>query len=724
MGFLKIGFKLINLVLAAFLATAALGTQKTISFYSSAGTVPHVLKALRARTGTKLICDPGLATQVLIIDVQDVRESDLLNRIAETLKAEWQNTREGKLLIRTKGVIKTLAQHEKDLRKKNLQDFVDKEKIKTAAFSNYNDQTASQAFARKLDWDSPDHHNRTYEEYEKLQIDNPAGRLLEKIIAGLSVDDLASMEPTERLVFTNDPTPAQKGLPFTAASALATFADEQATYAETVSTQKPQYVRLGENNFGIYSPDQEPVHPYGPLASNPQYLFLVVKRAGYENQWRNFLDEYRFTLFVSDGKGLLLSRSEMSTQLPNTTSKPDPSLLKVDGNIEFSPLSQELAHAVTRAWQQTPQLVPLSDSAKAILRAPDVHDPLETAVTDCFKSLAESEKLNLIANPPDSMMEAAATLATQAASVKRFVQLTHEMGLDLKLDSGWLEATPTSPIDTANSQVDRSVLRRLLDRIDEEHRLTLDNLATFIAHTNCTFEQTLATPYLELVHPNFMVGLGDRSSFDSRAMRIFGLLTDEQKQTLAEGRSLVYEGLSPDVQEQLTAFLYWVQKPRMTLKNGELGYSPDAPFLTGVARDPTVCDGNGIPGAATLAGYPTDTQIVLGARDNPSMSRIDEQNPDDLGRNIWVRKNRPDDGPQNIPSKFWVGVKRRWNLRFTYYPNLYFEMQLDDINYDPSLSLSYDQLPKGFRDKVEASESSYGPQPAVQSTSSPAENPQ
>ncbi|HEY3781917.1 MAG TPA: hypothetical protein VGL56_12600 [Fimbriimonadaceae bacterium] len=712
-----------NLLMVGGLTTAALGGQKTIDFYSPAATVPHILKALRAYTEKDLICDPGLANQVLVVDVHNVAVSELIRRIAETLKAEWKDTREGKLLIRTRTKTKSLADHEKDLRKKSLQDFIDKERAKTAAFMTYDDDTASQALKRGLDFESPNNKDRSYAGYQKIQNDNPAGRLLERIIAGLSADDLAAMEPTERLVLTNDPTPAQKALPSEAASALESFASEQATYAETISTQSPQYANMRLDDFGIYSPDQEPIHPFGPLVSNPQYLFLVVKRAGYQNQWGNFLDQYNFTLFVSDGKGLLLSRSEISTQLANSTSKPDPALMTVDGNIEFSALSQELGKAFTSGMSRSPKGVVLSDSTKAILKAPDVHDPLEIAVTDCFKSLAESEKLNLIANPPDLMLEPAALLATQTTPIKQFVGLTHEMGLDLKQDSGWLEATPTTPLETAKCQVDRSALRNLLDGINEEHRLSLDNLATFITHTDCTFEQALAPIYLGLVHPNFLVGLGDQGSFDSRALRIFGLLTYEQKQALANGRALLYENLSPDVQEQLTAFLYWVQKPRLRLKKGDLGYSPDAPLLTGVARDPTVCDGNGIPGAATLAGAPTDTPIVLGAGDGPNMSSPDIQSADELGTNLWYHKNKLNNGQWNVPNKFWLGVRRRWNLRFTYYPNLYFEMQLDDITYDPSQSLSFNQLPKDFLDKVEASESRYGPSPEPQPSTQPPSQP-
>ena len=98
-----------SLCVLALSQVLALDPEQKVTYEVRASRIPVILGALSTTLETKLTVDPILEREVLAIKVKDVTAKSLMDKIAETLGAEWIPSTTGFKLDRSKDLQTSLA---------------------------------------------------------------------------------------------------------------------------------------------------------------------------------------------------------------------------------------------------------------------------------------------------------------------------------------------------------------------------------------------------------------------------------------------------------------------------------------------------------------------------------------------------------------------------------------------------------------------------------------
>lgn len=175
---------------------------------------------------------------------------------------------------------------------------------------------------------------------------------------------------------------------------------------------------------------------------------------------------------------------------------------------------------------------------------PDVYDPLSFAISDYFFTIAEDQKLDIVAIPTDDFFELIEIGGNVVADFS-FTSLTEQLNesepMRVTKDGTYLRVEPNWKLRSNWARLNRIAFRKFLDRKQESPAVPLAPYAEF-ASSVPDFSLNIFTLYGDATgfqSPN--------STYDYHVLRFYHSLSPIQREALLNGQKLVFSQFTPQL---------------------------------------------------------------------------------------------------------------------------------------------------------------------------------
>ncbi len=493
-----------------------------------------------------------------------------------TLEAGW--VRENGLirLVRTPEMEKATLERERKTRATLLDKWKKESAAEAAKVPAFTELQAQMIVSQAVELTkSGDIEN--YDLLEKLVRRTPAGRFAERVVRALPTDELSLVGSEERMVFRARPTRRQRKLTLPT-EVLSTYLAEQSIYTKV---PKPPIVTAFENHLKI--------REVGQVAD----VMAVVQ---------NSESHYAITVWLigSDRKEI----TRLHAQIP-TWMEVVPASGKPNRPVEYSSLSTEYRDL----WRKMRTNEPANPSPAmmAFAKDPVAHDPLSLGLTESVRALSEAENRPVVLRAWDILgIQTLGVSRRTGSGVEGFrTTLTRERAQIMEMD-GWIVIRSPMPVTHQRRQFDRSALKNWLE-ISAAKRLADFVDTAFLTHRSPGELYLLPVYWLGLASP---VAHHDQlGRFGGSWIRAYGALSPAERHALAQGKSLQWNRLTPDVQRHLRSVLYGLE----TKVSANGTSTPET-----IDLEPTTLFPLDVPSGAMLSATVSKAPILLGLQKVPN----------------------------------------------------------------------------------------------------------
>lgn len=571
----------------------AVDLQAPISFEHRAAPVGRVLASLSEKSKLKLEALPAVAGDVVLISVKGVPLQDLMQKIATVTSAEWRQDGEIYRLVPAAGIRNRETQDEFTAKVTAIRASI-AERLKPPTASTTPDKPGeedAEAAAAMANFDFSDIGDRP----------------LLKIVQNVDLRALAALRSGDRVVFSTQPTRMQRALPANAGPMITSMV---AKHNETVKAMKDQGPdQLDNLPDGTEMPQfvkdmmNQRTKPVGEVSK----ALLVASRSGFMGGFGSL--NLELILYDREGKvayktNTMLSEysGRMTELIEAAQGKTKPAATKTTP-IELSADTKLVRDVFSKAMGMNGTLK-LKPEAKAILYHPEQYDPLSFLPTDSLLAVAKKQGRPIVANLPDEMGEANAfAMATGTNTTVEDVEEDIKSAEEIRAlaDPTFLLIKPSHPAKARAERLDRTALAALMQAVDTKGIPSLDDVAAFAARAENPMEGGVAQAYVMGLAPGaFSFSMSGFTNWD--ALRFYGLLTVDGRQTLASGGRLPFSNLTAAQSAQLQRMAFGtasnLQVEGVKSEDGFMsmmkmfGAGSDKDFRT----EPTEVMANGLPG--------------------------------------------------------------------------------------------------------------------------------
>jgi hypothetical protein len=696
-----------TLIAALLLTSLALqepDLSRKVDFEALAMPASRLVGELGSKVGLKLATSSQTAPDVVVLRATQTPVQEILDRVAEVVGGEWSKENDGTLrLIRPAAIAnRELAQERqaklatlhKELKQRN-----DARIAREKAAASGKDKEGEEAFAMAFGGGTHEKHLLT-------------------LLSRIPLADLVFTDPEARVVYSSNPTRMQRLLPGDLRPIVAELVAEHNRLAaanrremeeEGLNEEMKAWVELAKS-FGL---DREAK----PIEGRPAKLLLIASRS-------TMFGGLEVELRLYDQKGKVVLQDEMNfgmteflrmaQETMEGEAKPGGQPAADDAPIEYSKTTQEFNKLFQTLMAPTGR-TPLTEETDAKLSRPDLYDPLSFAPSEALFAVSKKRQLNVAAMLPDNIVSFLEVFSGGSATVHGFLEgLKGEDSIQTETKGGWLIVRPAFPSETRRSRVDRMGLARLIGAAKRNGAATLDDVAAYAQTSPSPYEDSFAMMYLMLFAPN-AVQQGMQGMVDWNSIRFYGLLTPNQKQTLADRGRILFGNLSPAQQELVRRMAFGsgsdlrIQDPNAKPKS-EQGFMEMMVGFMGARggsdhrQEPTEIMPNGLPASGFLTGSlsvepaakavgndPLTAFAALGA-DELAMFRFFKEDP-----NMSMMA-----GMMPTVDKVRLGERTTIELKFFVAPEVALERSLQDHRFPkdgPVVSIN--QLPADFQARIE-----------------------
>lgn len=544
--------------------------SKPITYSTYTTSVAKVLDHVKEATGVELRAQSAIAEELLVLRVKDRPAHEVLSRIASHFDWVWTTTDRGFILTPKPGWEAKQRQHLDNLVLQSMKETVkaEQEYLKSAARAN---KAAALAQVAEIDkrLEAIDAANADEDEYDESTYDKlrelwrersellkplyPSTRLVAEIVTSLDAAELLNLAKRGRIVFSMQPTPAQKRMPRRAMQAAASLVQEVVSNTDRFVEQPDEF----EWSLALASPATKPFKIEDVaavrVALNADWAEIAKREAwvGYGEisilgkdgkvLWRDFEE------FASDGP-------QMYDFPPDEWDVPEEQDLDPVGPVTELPQKladyTELVQAITR--RANPEM-PSPLLVEALKKASQV-DPL-SVVNQIAVLIADAADCALIGDAYDTFPThgkdlPGPTLGHVMDSFARWRDATWQH------ESGWVTIRSNRPELGRASTVPRSVLFKYRDWLADQLGLTADQLAQLtldltdlqLMSEHFRLFTTLFVPFLE-------VGLGSDTS-TKYAYRAWASMGPDMRGALRSGADVTFGALPAAARAFLAEYLY------------------------------------------------------------------------------------------------------------------------------------------------------------------------
>lgn len=715
---------------------AAQDLSQSVTVQLGVAPVATILASLEKQTGIAFRTGGGVSRDVLFVSVQDVSVKDFMGRLASVDRAEWQKMDGGFRLTRSDSLVRQLEKEEAQLQSETYRKAIAR---------------LSQALRPDLPYTAGDAKSESVRSQELLErvrqgmdegsvsmaplgsavSKTPAARAIVSLLSRMNPVELGAMKANTRVVFATNPTLMQKPLPSGAQETIAKFIQEQKTYLE--SNQGVSGISIA--GPGVVSSFQGgPTAGMRPDAAPPAKTLLVGTRFGDR-------ETIMFVLTVYDANGNHLATGMLSIgadpDASQAAAKPADSAAK---KIAISALSKEIVELVrgpsgSRSGAQTQVAIStrvavgegaegaaeeplvftmssdegspqakLSVALRERVLHPEKFEPLAILPNEMFQAWAGAQSKNFLASLPDSLF----LLSTEAVSGTTFTvedvvgNAKGRWDLDVQESADWLTVRPKYAATAVSSRVDRVALGKLLRSLATNGRLTLDERAAYAATEGDVADRGgLDAAYIKWTNAAAAdIELGSYFGGQREMLKLWGLLSQAQRQSLVRGQPLPLRSLSP-AQLKVLDWIVWHSSDGPRFEGG--GRGPRVAPIGALMAERTQLLPSGVPGDAILLCQASIEQAVYGMTADGSRGAMMSAN--DLARNLAMNEpgvNLPTF--MNPPAKyerFRMAQQTNLTFRFNLAQRVMMVRRLEDASMVDGPFMRYDQLPGPFRRRVE-----------------------
>jgi hypothetical protein len=489
-----------------------------VSCHLQAMTVGQALKLISKKAGVSLNADESLSHDIVLIRTQETPLKDLGKQLGHLLDADWTVSNGGFQLSRSAESAK--AEEEQQL-KVDAEDFGRTQaKLKQVdqSYGSWNEEAAKAL--TKLMLSTQADPKVTPEALHRLELQTPLLRLFSRLMSSIPPEDLAQIPHWGRTVYTIRPNHAQKPMPSDGIDAIVAFAPEQVIWAN--AGEPFANLNLSE---GLASAR--------PFRSTPAKVYLALRR----DEGANLQAEMR--LVDSAGNNLAVAQADMSPTMEPTSL---PVLPDSEASIIPFPATTVLAHALKA--KQDLRESGHEDVLRPLLATPELQDPLATLPGEAIDGATQALSRNLVALIPDEAFSLFDTLDTDHLTRGDVWSELQTLRFQAAVDGDWVRLAPIRKAAAHEERLDRTLLSNLLKGAPDgpSH---LEQIAPIAISGGGVARSKLLRDVLQLWSHN----LNDQvTRLDWIAMRLFGYLTESQRQTLQSGGELIALETSPEAQ--------------------------------------------------------------------------------------------------------------------------------------------------------------------------------
>lgn len=358
---------------------------------------------------------------------------------------------------------------------------------------------------------------------------------------------------------------------------------------------------------------------------------------------------------------------------------------------------------------QSPSALTSSPEFENLISKPDQFDPLGFFASDFLFTLAEDQKTNIVAVPTDEMFEAGFSVMSgppEAPTLPGYVKLLNGSDqMTITKDGTFLRIEPTWKVRGLWIRANRVAMRKAIDQSREKLSMTLDERAEY-AMANPDLTPAITMMYGMVSSVDMMNMFSMNQNFHD--LRFYGSLGNVQRQALAMGQPLLYSALSPV--QKAAAQRMVVQEPNFDFMGLMSFGDPDS-----VAKPPE----NEVPEDVEVTDLVTApierTMRFLATSEGEPVVRIAENNGfpirlPAMGAAMFGTMKEALQSPdlaafgEKVPdfSQLYLGQRQVISLRLFFSPTLVRTTKFNDDRFSAQ-KVSYDALPKAFRDAAEKS---------------------
>jgi hypothetical protein len=722
-----------TIAFAAFATFALAQEQPKVTMTLPATKTSNVAAEIKKQTGIQIVCNPTVANIPILVSVTDAPLDELLARIAQVTGGELIKQGEGFILTKSDKLRTEEANRENGWiiaafergKKATLGDMGAADRWDQRTL----DDMVAKAQAQRAQMEQRVSNVRRQQGAQITMFDSsmanmtPATGAARRALQMLPASVLASIKPGERAVYSTAANRMQRRMPINVTPIASDFVYNHNLLAKAAPQLRPIE---GVNIVGGLTAG-EPI-------TNVVETHLILSR-GYRSTAVQV--EIKFV----DRNGLYVGQG--STSVTPQYAPMQPATSEEGKVIELSDLSRQMAvimaqelaaptsdrnvYRVTSVGGGGGAYMTIdggdgslpkqfSEELLNVFVNPDRFDPTSLYVSECYIQAAKAEGKDLVAAFPDTIIKEMARVLVKGNVTHKGV-LAGSPAFGLSVDSGtdWMVVTPTWANAARETRFDRDEAAKLFRAVNGRGFATLEELADYSFSVTLGLpDRPLDTVYLSLINKDVGDQLTEYTSMNLDLLQLYGSVPESTKKQGGEKIQLQYRTLSAQA-KRLADHAYYSRASGFTMPPFAGNEKVSAVFMTmettptgkpmppsnSILMEPTEALPNGIPGEALVNidrtlqdGVFASTKGIRGGQ----MLTAEE-----LGMRQGMLEANFSGG--SAPAQFdtfrpaqILGVHVTFDLGDFGRPSAYFK---DAWFVSGSRQVSYNQLPEGFRAKVE-----------------------
>jgi hypothetical protein len=689
---------------------AAQDTNRLVSAEVRAASAPIAIADLAKQIGYPLEAMPSTAEDRLVVRVNKVPIHTLMDKIAKTLNAEWEQTATGYRLVRNDQIRrKELAEEQERLAGRIKESMVGMKKRldEDGELTQRKAELAAQrlqAFEERQRLGEPMNDWKAQQQLRQMA---PVYRIMRNLVPSISPELLASVPRGRTVVFCTKPPRMQKQMPADLSRLMGPFLAEQKIWAIAMKTARE---KRGSQAMFYDENGQDP---------GERKTGKVILKIGRSSRDQGL----SVRLTVADTKGRMMANGYENLgwsweSLNESLQKANKDSEKEEA-IKFTGISKEISDTIREAYEKSANgrrepTFNISPQVREIFMNIDKYEPLSYVATDALFEIGRIKNLNVVACPTDEMMLVAGFGGGKDPKPSTVLAMARNFAADFSIADGWLQLKPVEPSVARARRTNRGALANYIRRTAKEGRLTLENKATFANASGQEDED-----YLPMFYLQFLGLISNNSEYsDWTALRLYGSLSANQWRAAKSGQPIPFRSLQPNQLEIIRHMVFDrdyspIQISYQQEDMADRGSEDGVFYGGGLDQEPTEILPNGFTGNEMVQITETIEERLFGKPESDSGNGImwgeQSMNADSLAYEI-IQTERPELFPwRNQPgyqrpaiSKYRMGTDRQIQFLVQFTRRASLNQQLIDRTYTTKEAVAYDKLPADLRKKVDA----------------------
>ena len=714
---------LATLILASFIAQqtpVSTALDSNVTFRANACGLSTLTRQLATATGTSLDADPNLERQILLVNVKDVKLSDLMARIADVSDCEWVDLKGVQHLQVAPEKRKRTYEHEVADRAKAISVVLDK--YKTLAQSSYQAKDLANYVREQLRKRTTQQDNSSYMWKPEMGPDNdfmgasPGGRTFARAISSLDPNVLARMHNDERIVYSTNPTAMQKKLALDIGAEKTKWNADATAFGEAIKLAHLTPEEIDQLGYTGRSDDEE------PAIQDVTNARLIVSRAelfgssmitcelwlmgkeGYvrdSHQTQVWFGAEAFGLFVGG------QNPRSDTTVP---ARPD------------SLWHRSFILAGTNRGEGGDHPMPVDPRKDTIILHPEKQEPLSYFTSDMLIACADSVKKNIVAELGDTDILLGYIAAESDTLPKVAARLESTVFENMSKEENWIEWRPNRVSEERANRIDRAALAHYLTRPASPSGTQLEAKALYSWARKSDVSMNMVEMMYQqcLARDDEFAGMWVNDDWVNPAVKLIGSLDVSSRAALFKGAKLSYGNLQEPQKAILRRLAFGVIGSRTINAFGnewnQTGSVDESELEEAyVHQDVTDVCANGVPANATVELKFADTPQLFVPADDPKGEWV-ATDPENVAWAIAVQKKpalfnpQPDDPTPKpvVPKAFRMGSLRSYRLLFWVAPKVYFGYSSNEPARPASPQVySLEQLPPEIQKRITEATKAY-----------------